>query len=97
MNTPITIQRQIFMVRIFLDRCGELVIDQLKDPGPAPKNDVSHAKVNQADTASTYSDASSQDSSLGDDSSSESSGPPGDDSASEADGSNSGLGGLGSL
>ena len=74
-----------------------MITNQLKDPGPAPKNDRSHAKVEQIDNANTYSDASSEDSSLGDDSSSQSGGPPGDDSASETGVSSEGIGGFGSL
>ena len=98
MSTPITTRMQIFMVRIFIDRGGgRMITNQLKDPGPAPKNNGSHAKVEQIDNANTYSDASSEDSSLGDDSSSQSGGPPGDDSASETGVSSEGIGGFGSL
>ena len=98
MNTPITTRMQIFMVGIFIDRGGgRTITDQLKDPGPAPKNKGSHAKVEQINNADTYSDASSEESSLGDDSSSQSGGPPGDDGASETGVSSEGIGGFGSL
>ena len=97
MSTPITIRRQISMVRIFIDRCdGRSITDQLKDPAPALESNVSHTKVEQVDNASAYSDAPVEYSSLVDDSSSQSGGPLGDDSAGEA-ASSSGLGGFGPL